>query len=574
MSTTSSPFARVPRSYVALGTSLLVLSALFLFWPYQTGFFNIGRLTVLGGWWKWLNADKSGEWIFCPYVPLISLGLAWMRRHELAKIGFKGERLGLVIICAAAFSFWVGYKADIAYPGFAAFQTMIAGLIIWFAGWRWMRILLFPVLFLCFMWPIAPMEDQLANPMRRITASATSSVLTVIGVPNILEGTSLLSAGNPAEGTQNGDRFKLDVEQPCSGIRSLYSLLMLAALYGYIFLNGWQRRGLMVLSALPLAMLGNLVRMVMLALASMWFGSEFAIGKATPDGEMQISGFHELAGFIVFAIALAGIFALSSILEGLPWKRLGRRGRAAPAQNIPLTNEDTPITTWIRAGAVLGIAATLLLICAYLAGQPPLSPPGVRMQLPLSIGTTPGQDWPMTERERSALLGDVTLTRRAYFMPDGKSMLASLVLSGEARRELHRPDVCLPSQGWVIKEQQFVPVSFSDGRVFTANMMRVFKDTQDPSTGRIVRLRGINLYWFQGFNGVYSPDYYGHIARTYFDSVFKNINHRWAFVSFFTQMSDSQAGFYDSISEAAALEDLRSFISQIGPSVVKKPGEP
>ncbi len=572
MSTTPSPFARVPRSYVALGTSILVLAALFLVWPYQTGYFNIGRLTVLGGWWKWLSADESGEWIFCPYVPAISLGIAWTRRHELAKLGLKGERLGLVIFCAAAFAFWVGYKADIAYPGFAAFQTMIAGLILWFAGRRWMRVLLFPVLFLSFMWPIAPLEDQLANPMRRMTASGASTVLAVIGVPNIREGTSLLSTGNPAEGTQNGDRFKLDVELPCSGIRSLYSLLMLAALYGYIFLQGWQRRGLLLLSALPLAMLGNLVRMIMLALASMWFGSEFAIGRATEHGDMQISGFHELAGFIVFAVALAGIFALSTFLEGLPWKQLGKRSNATTTTTQ--TEQDSAPTTLQRAGAIWAVAALLFVVCSYLSGQPPLSPPGVRMQLPLSVNNAPGQDIPMTDLERRGLYGDVTLTRRAYFTSDGKAMLASLVLSGEARRELHRPDICLPSQGWVIMDQQIVPVTFSDGRVFNAMMMRVFKDVKDPATNRVMRQRGINLYWFQGYNGAHNADYYTHVARTYFDSVFKNINHRWALVSFFTQMSDSQAGFYDSISEAAALEDLRSFIREIGPSMVKKPSEP
>ena len=46
----------------------------------------------------------------------------------------------------------------------------------------------------------------------------------------------------------------------------------------------------------------------------------------------------------------------------------------------------------------------------------------------------------------------------------------------------------------MIMDQQSVPVKFSDGRVFNAMMMRVFKDARDPDTGQSVRQRGITLY--------------------------------------------------------------------------------
>lgn len=571
MRTPTSTSASTLRIIVCWAVALVSLAVMFLGWPYQSGDFGIGRISVLGGWWRWLMRDPTGEWVFCPFVPVVSLVIAWRHRQELKKLPLAGHYLGLVLLAIACFSFWIGYKADTMYPGFAAFQLMVAALVLWFCGWRWMRLLLFPLMFLAFMWPIVPLEDQLANPMRRGTASAASGVLSLIGVPNNREGTTLISAGDPATGLAEGDRFKLDVELPCSGIRSLYSLLMLAALYGYVFLNGWKPRLVLFLSALPLAMLGNLVRMVMLALASIWFGSDFAIGKTRTDGEFSISGFHELAGFVVFAVALAGIFAIASFLEGVPWKKATTSASKRVPDDRHVQNGAPPL--WLSAGAVVVLVGALLTVCAWLSGQPPLSPPGVRVPLPMNISSAVGQEIPMTAQERNALQNDVSISRRVYFSSDGKPLLATVVLSGESRRGLHRPDVCLPSQGWVISDQSSITVKLNDGRDIDAMLMRVFKDVRDPKTGVASRERGMNIYWFQGYDGVHTSDYYGHVARSYFDAVFKNLNHRWALVSFFTQVNESTAGVYDAITEAAAVGELQAFVGDIGAAIVKKPGE-
>jgi exosortase/archaeosortase family protein len=126
------------------------------------------------------------------------------------------------------------------------------------------------------------------------------------------------------------------VADPCSGIRSLFALIMLAALYGHIALKRATPRLLLFLSALPLAVAGNLVRLVLLALGAVWFGQDFAIGKVVGK-EQHESFYHELCGYIVFAIALGGMFAISSALEGRHWKRAGSaRNGSMRARNAPL----------------------------------------------------------------------------------------------------------------------------------------------------------------------------------------------------------------------------------------------
>lgn len=546
----------------------LMLLILFLVWPYQHWTFQ-GRVSLLDGWWHFVQENE--EWVFCPLVPIASLVLAWQRRTELASIPWEGHWSGLLLFVLAMFSYWVGHQADTAYPGFAAAQLSIAAIILWLCGRAWMRLLLFPCLFLVFMWPVFPLEDQVALPMRMLTAGWSSKILSVIGVANVREGTGLLSAADSALGVEQGHLFKLDVAAPCSGIRSLYSLMMLSALYGYLFLRGFWPRVILFSSALPLAIAGNLVRMVLLALGSIWLGTDVAIGRSV-DGEEVVSLFHELAGYAVFVVALAGMFSLSSALEGRHWKRW-KKTKPAPACPPPATPPmiQAHWSQMNRGLTIVAIGCATLVLCSGIVPPPGLSPPGVNMNLPLSIASAQGQEFPMTQRERDGLAADITLSRNGYIGTDGQQWIATIVLSGETRRGLHRPDVCLPGQGWGIMDRQQIPIQMPDGSELSAMMLRVYRDSKDPATGQFIRQRGINLFWYQGYGGVTTPNYYKHVFDTYFDSIFKRLNHRWALVSFFTQLPDSRTDSMDGMAEAKALLDLQQFIGEIGPTIIHPP---
>lgn len=540
----------------------LLIVVLFGVWPYQHWYFA-DRVSLLAGWWR--TVGENDEWIFCPLVPLVSAWLAWARREELCRLPLNARWLGLVVLGLGLFAYWVGHRADTAYPGFAAFQIMIAGFIVLLAGWRWWRVLFFPWLFLVFMWPAFPLEDQLALPLRLMTANFSAHLLNLIGIDTLREGTGLFSAADAARGLAQGQLFKLDVEDPCSGIRSLYALMMLSALYGYVFLRGLWPRLVLFLCAIPLAILGNLVRMVLLAAASLAFGMEVAVGRVV-DGHMEISLFHELAGYAVFAVALAGMFTISSLLEGRHWKRKPTGGKPVPSDDA--VSAPSPSLGW-QISAAVALSAGTLVLCSSITGQPVLSAPGIVMELPSSLGQTQGLELPMTQRERGGLAADITLSRYQYLASGRSPVLATIVLSGESRRGLHRPDVCLPGQGWSIIDRLAVPVPLPDDARHEAMMLRVSRDVP-LEDGTVARVRGINLFWYEGYGGVRTADYYTHVLRTYLDSVFKNLNHRWALVSFFIQLPESEPGEFDGLGEARSLEELRDFVGQLAPNILQR----
>jgi exosortase len=107
-----------------------------------------------------------------------------------------------------------------------------------------------------------------------------------------------------------GEKFAVDVALPCSGMRSLFALLMVSALYGYFAIKrAWGRLTLLLVS-IPLAIAGNIFRIVMLTVGTMIMGSEKAIGSLEHP-----SFFHMLAGYVVFLVALGGMVLVAGLIN-------------------------------------------------------------------------------------------------------------------------------------------------------------------------------------------------------------------------------------------------------------------
>lgn len=552
------------RTWLRWSAAVAVMALLFLWCPYQNWSFT-EKVSVLVGWARVLAADESGEWVFCPFVPLVSLGLAWRHRAQLKALPLRGQASGLGILLLGAFVYWIGYKAATGYPGFAATQLVLAGLIVWLCGWAWMRVLVFPWMFLVFMWPSFPLEAQLAVPMRLMAANLTAKILSIMDIAAISHGSAVVSAADLRNSIAEGARFQLDVAAACSGIRSLYALLMLAAFSGYWFLHRWRPRGVLFLSALPLALVGNIVRLVLLGVMTIWFGEEFAVGRQTVNGE-ETSWFHQVAGLAVYAVALGGIFGLCSLLERSRWNRQPKR-QHSPDVGAGLQDDSLRVTAG-RAMVAMAFCGALLAFCSFTGSKGFTCEAGVNVELPTSIGQAQGADVPMTAREHTDLPADITIKRMMYTSPTTLPTQVAVVLDGAAGRGLHQPEQCAVTQAWGILEKQVITVQVADRHV-DATMLRLFRDEKDPTSGQMKRRFGIHVFWFQGARGVSAPNHFGHQFRNYWESVFKNAHHRWALMSFSTYLPANMSGAANCPTESSALADLKAVIAQLGPVLLK-----
>lgn len=291
--------------------------------PYAAGYGPIKRsiLSHLLMYWK------DPTWQHGALALPIAVYLIWRRRAEIAAIPATPTHLGLPVIVIALFFYYAGYRANNFYLGFIGLMTLIAGASLWLVGTRRTLEGAFPWLMLGFAWPLAFLESSLAFEMRFLMIRLTSGILNFLDVPVIQEGTTLLSG--PAHGREAGALFSLNVEGPCSGMRSLFALMMVGALFSYHRQKGLWQRCFLFLMTFPLAILANMARILVLLGASTVFGQSFAIG----DADKEVSTFHFLTGIVVFLVALAG-------LQGIAWlmDRLAKTERTSTVRRIAVSN--------------------------------------------------------------------------------------------------------------------------------------------------------------------------------------------------------------------------------------------
>ncbi len=245
------------------------------------------------------------EWTQCLFVPFI---VGWMVHWlwpRLREIPVRGSPHGYAVLGTGLVFYVLGYMAENYYIGIFAMELVYAGLIILFLGWRLMNALVFPWAFLLFMWPYGFFED-VAFHLRLLMSSLSHWTLLLIGVSNVLNGTAIVSPPN------QDPPFAIDIADPCSGIRSLFALVMIATLAAFVlYRKAWQQAVIILLSV-PLVILGNLVRIIMLTLASIHFGEKFALGQND-----QPSWFHEGAGYVVYLVNFGSLLAVGWLLTKL-----------------------------------------------------------------------------------------------------------------------------------------------------------------------------------------------------------------------------------------------------------------
>lgn len=333
MTTPESTRTRQIELSVAGACALAGLWLLFAWNPYAYGY-GSHMVTVL----HFANTLWQGEdWQHCYLVPFAIAGMIWFERKNLPDAPFTKSWTGLAVTVFGFFVYWVGYRADNIFIAYASFQILVGGLVLWLFGWTWAKALFIPWAFLVFLYPLTFLDNLIAFPLRMVMSEASVHVLNLFGIGCIKSGTAILSAPDPMANMRAGARFSVDVADPCSGIRSLFALMMVSALYGYFTQEGTWKKAVLFLSSIPLAIAGNLARIIMLTIGTIALGPAVAIGTLEKP-----TFFHMLAGYAVFAVALAGMLGVGRLIN-LDFAALAERYNR-PAPPPPAQPSDTPGT--------------------------------------------------------------------------------------------------------------------------------------------------------------------------------------------------------------------------------------
>lgn len=183
------------------------------------------------------------------------------------------------------------------------------------------------------------------------------------------------------------------------------------------------------------------------------------------------------------------------------------------------------------------------------------------MNLPTLVGEWWGTEDPVSPSELAMLPGDTEFAKKIYQDLRGDTLTAQVVLSGGEKRSIHRPEICLPAQGWTIRSGEVVPVMLSNGR--TLDVMKLTLTRQiEVAPGENRTLKNYFLYWFVGKDTT-TPYHWVRLAKTNWDMVTKKLQHRWAYVIVSAPVLE---GFKpDAKSDEQTLDMLKDFVREAVP---------
>lgn len=506
-----------------------------------------GRSSV--GWmigrWECAGADMSHGWL----IPLVSLYMVWSKRVELRDVAKCLSWGGLGIVLFALALYLVGLRVQQTRFVLISLVVLIWGISFFLCGWKSARFLVFPCAYLVFCIPMTFL-DSLTFPLRLVSSAVSETLLNGLGIAVTRLGTAMH--------IHAGGGFSLDVAHPCSGLRYLLAMVALTTAYAYFSQVSLMKRMILSVSAIPLAMAGNIARISLIAIVGIVFGENVALGF-----------YHDYSGYVVFGVATLLMLGIGSFLHR-PWP-------TSLQKKAILMNEDVEYVRKRMRSLVFGACILLVMfgLTAFLACRiravdvAASNTADLRQELPEQVGNWRGEPIYYCQREqcmksflvnelsgsrtcplcggtldqvslgeRNILPLDTIISRRLYHNEQGEIITVTIVLSGSEQRSIHRPQQCLPAQGYAIEQSSVLTVPLEGRNPLKLTMIRARMEA--VMAGK-VSPRLLMVYWFAG-GGHETHDHLRRMVFMAWDNLIHGIRSRWAYVSLQTTSSADTRG--------------------------------
>lgn len=242
----------------------------------------------------WSKGLYSHGWI----VPLIAAYLFWIKKQPLveAKPIERWAGVGLIVVSQLVRLYASVY--DWNNPDRLSFLTCLLGACLIVGGKPMLRWAALPILFLAFMFPLpAKIENTLLMKLQTGAAIASTWVLQLLGISAARDG-NVISIDTLKE--------PLQIAEACSGLRMLTIFGAMSVALVMTMQRPWWDRLIILLSAIPIALASNVIRIVVTGLLFMAFGQD------THWVSMII---HDWAGFAMMPIGLGLLWIEMTILS-------------------------------------------------------------------------------------------------------------------------------------------------------------------------------------------------------------------------------------------------------------------
>ncbi|MGE3817931.1 MAG: exosortase/archaeosortase family protein [Isosphaeraceae bacterium] len=264
--------------------------------------------------------DQDPNYSYGYFVIPIAAFILWSRRGLLDRSKLNPKWWGFLPLLALLALRYPLFEWNEQYVERAMIPLVAGSLALAVGGWHLLRFALPGVIFLFFLLPLPQSWNlSMAAPLQRVATIGSVGILQVLGLPVMAEGNVIL-VGQEA----------LEVARACNGLSMLLSFVTLITATVILIKRPWYERLALLLSAVPIAIFSNVLRIVVTGLVYHLMGHE--------AGEKIAA--HEFAGWAMMPLALALVWLELKVLSWLyveedviDARGLLRRGPARPLRS-------------------------------------------------------------------------------------------------------------------------------------------------------------------------------------------------------------------------------------------------
>lgn len=238
----------------------------------------------------WATNDNYSHGYF---IPFISLYLVYEMRDELRALKAPASNWGLPIMLLGLVQLIIGKVGSEFFVQRTSMIVVLFGASLFLLGRQHTKKTWFPITYLIFMVPLpAIIWNRIAFPMQLFASAVTERAIQLMGIPIFREGNVL----HLVETT-------LEVVDACSGLRSLFTMFALSAVLAFITKSSNIKKITLFLSAAPIAILINVIRLCLTAALASRYGEQVAHGFL-----------HDFSGWLIFILGLAMLLGVKNLL--------------------------------------------------------------------------------------------------------------------------------------------------------------------------------------------------------------------------------------------------------------------
>jgi exosortase len=252
---------------------------------------------AIGGGTISLMQSEEG---YVALIPLVVAVLFWRKREELLALNLRCWWPGFGILAAGTLLHILGYAVQQPRISVVGFFVGIYGLMGLFWGLAWLRSAFFPFFLFGFCVPIGTLAEPITFRLRLLVSALVGFVSHyVLAIDVIIQGNQLIDPTG---------HYQYEIAAACSGIRSLIATFAFAVILSFVSFQSFWKRLVLIASAFPLAVLGNLVRMLTIIIAAEIGGQQW--GTYIHDG-----GPGDVFSLLPYVPAFIGLLTLEHYLR-------------------------------------------------------------------------------------------------------------------------------------------------------------------------------------------------------------------------------------------------------------------